>query len=140
MLNGFEEAFMDAQASSVSLCMELLEDTNIDFDKVYIYMHTNEYSYFFNTFFEKDRKIYSLLDLFDVETAREFLYCGTEDVINIRRVCGEYEANCPYEMKLIYNVKSRSFDADYKYEDIREDDSPSVHFVNWEDDIKKSLN
>lgn len=53
MLKGFEDAFMDAQSRDVALCIELLENSNVTMDKVYIYMYQNEYQDFYNAFFEK---------------------------------------------------------------------------------------
>ena len=64
MLKGFEDAFMDAQSRDVALCIELLENSNVTMDKVYIYMYQNEYQDFYNAFFEKDRRIYRVNELY----------------------------------------------------------------------------
>ena len=38
MYIGFEAAFMDAQSKNVALCLELLNNNNIEVDDIYIYM------------------------------------------------------------------------------------------------------
>jgi superfamily I DNA and RNA helicase len=63
MLIGFEDKFMDAQARIISLCIELLETSNISADKIYVYIFQNEaqdfinalYPECFNSIFEKRR-------------------------------------------------------------------------------------
>ena len=55
MLIGFEDKFMDAQARIISLCIELLETSNISADKIYVYIFQNEAQDFINAFFEKDK-------------------------------------------------------------------------------------
>ena len=39
MLEGFEEAFVDAQSRVVSLCLELLKNSEKEADKIYIYIY-----------------------------------------------------------------------------------------------------
>ena len=56
MLQGFEDAFTDAQASIVSLALELLENGEKEADMVYIYIYQNDSMNFVNAFFAKDKK------------------------------------------------------------------------------------
>ena len=118
MLIGFEDKFMDAQARIISLCIELLETSNISADKIYVYFFQNEAQDFINAFFEKDKKIYSLNEWFSYEEIDEFFDCGIEDVENIIDICNTYESKCPNVFKLIYNIKTKAFDSNYEYEDI----------------------
>ena len=138
----FEDEFMDAQANSVSLCMEFLENVQADVDKIYIYMYSDEGVFTFNAFFEKNKQILYAIDLTDKAGVRDFMRCGIEDVINIRRVCRAFEKDCPYEIKMIFDTKSHKFDAQYKYEPIDEekDISPNFVFMNWENEIKNTFN
>lgn len=39
MLEGFEEAFVDVQSRVVSLCLELLKNSEKEADKIYIYIY-----------------------------------------------------------------------------------------------------
>ena len=118
MLEGFENAFTDAQANVVSLCLELLEKSNKSADKVYIYLFQNDVQDFINAFFEKDGKIYILNDWFTDEQIDEFFDCGVENIEQIIEVCNTYEGECPNVFKLIYNVNTKKLDTDYLYEDI----------------------
>ena len=42
MLEGFEDAFVDAQSRVVSLCLELLKNSEKEADKIYIYLFQND--------------------------------------------------------------------------------------------------
>ena len=118
MLQGFEDAFTDAQARTISLALELLENNKKEADMIYIYIYQSDTQIFFNAFFAKDKKIYLLNDWFDDDQINDFFDCGVEDVDNIVEVCDTYDGKCPYEFKLSYNVKTKSFDAKYNYDDI----------------------
>lgn len=118
MLIGFEDKFMDAQARIISLCIELLETSNISADKIYVYIFQNEAQDFINAFFEKDKKIYSLNEWFSYEEIDKFFDCGIEDVENIIDICNTYKSKCPKVFKLIFNIKTKAFDSNYDYEDI----------------------
>ena len=117
MLQGFEDAFTDAQARTISLALELLENNKKEADMIYIYIYQSDTQIFFNAFFAKDKKIYLLNDWFDDDQINDFFDCGVEDVDNIVEVCDTYDGKCPYEFKLSYNVKTKSFDAKYNYDD-----------------------
>ena len=118
MLQGFEDAFTDAQARTISLALELLENNKKEADMIYIYIYQSDTQIFFNAFFAKDKKIYLLNNWFDDDQINDFFDCGVEDVDNIVEVCDTYDGKCPYEFKLSYNVKTKSFDAKYNYDDI----------------------
>lgn len=101
MLQGFEDAFTDAQARTISLALELLENNKKEADMIYIYIYQSDTQIFFNAFFAKDKKIYLLNDWFDDDQINDFFDCGVEDVDNIVEVCDTYDGKCPYEFKLI---------------------------------------
>lgn len=81
---------MEAQSRTVALCIELLEKSNLTVDKVYIYMYQNDIQDFYNTFFEKDGRIYRLNEWFSDESINEFLSCGIDDIENIIEVYNTY--------------------------------------------------
>lgn len=140
MIEGFENAFTDAQANVISLSLELLEHNNIEADMIYVYMYQNEYELFFNAFVAKEGRIYLLNDLFNDEQVDDYLDCGLDDLDNIIDICNEYDSKCPCEFRLTYNVKTKSFDADYNYEEVITDDLGSVDiFQNWISDCKKTI-
>ena len=41
MLKGFEDAFVDVQASVISLCLELLSNSGRTAEKIYVYLYQN---------------------------------------------------------------------------------------------------
>ena len=121
MLNGFEDAFMDAQAKIVSLSLELLSNAKMEADKIYIYIYQSDIQIFFNSFFEKDRRLYRLNDWFGDEQINGYFDCGEEDIENIIDICDTYDGECPHEFKLVYNIKTRAFDSNYNYDDVTSD-------------------
>ena len=138
MIKGFEDAFTDLQSEFVSLCMEY---TNESVDKIYIYIYQSDTQIFFNAFFAKDKKIYLLNDWFDDDQINDFFDCGVEDVDNIVEVCDTYDGKCPYEFKLSYNVKTKSFDAKYNYDDIAmENDVDLVDiYKEWQKECESEI-
>lgn len=141
MLQGFEDAFTDAQARTISLALELLENNKKEADMIYIYIYQSDTQIFFNAFFAKDKKIYLLNDWFDDDQINDFFDCGVEDVDNIVEVCDTYDGKCPYEFKLSYNVKTKSFDAKYNYDDIaKENDVDLVDiYKEWQKECESEI-
>lgn len=141
MLQGFEDAFTDAQGRTVSLALELLENNAKKADMIYIYMYQSDTQIFFNAFFAKDKKIYLLNDWFNEDQINDFFDCGEEDIDNIVEVCDNYNGECPFEFKLIYNVNTKSFDAKYSYNDIAtENDIDLVDiFKEWQKECESQL-
>ena len=141
MLQGFEDAFPDAQARTISLALELLENNKKEADMIYIYIYQSDTQIFFNAFFAKDKKIYLLNNWFDDDQINDFFDCGVEDVDNIVEVCDTYDGKCPYEFKLSYNVKTKSFDAKYNYDDIAmENDVDLVDiYKEWQKECESEI-
>ena len=141
MLQGFEDAFTDAQARTISLALELLENNKKEADMIYIYIYQSDTQIFFNAFFAKYKKIYLLNDWFDDDQINDFFDCGVEDVDNIVEVCDTYDGKCPYEFKLSYNVKTKSFDAKYNYDDIAmENDVDLVDiYKEWQKECESEI-
>ena len=141
MLQGFEDAFTDAQARTISLALELLENNKKEADMIYIYIYQSDTQIFFNAFFAKDKKIYLLNNWFDDDQINDFFDCGVEDVDNIVEVCDTYDGKSPYEFKLSYNVKTKSFDAKYNYDDIAmENDVDLVDiYKEWQKECESEI-
>lgn len=118
MLKGFEDAFMDAQARVISLCLELLSNSGKEADKIYVYLFQNDDVDYIDAFFEKDGKFYTTNDWFSAEEISEFFDCGVEDIENIIELCKTYDSRCPHEFKLVYNAITKSFDSKYNYENV----------------------
>ena len=118
MLKGFEDAFVDVQASVISLCLELLSNSG----------RTAE-------------KIYTTNDWFPAEKISDFFDCGVEDIEKLIDICNAYDSKCPHELKLIYNVVTKSFDSEYNYENIIDIGEKSVVELakDWFDDCDKNI-
>lgn len=129
------------QARTISLALELLENNKKEADMIYIYIYQSDTQIFFNAFFAKDKKIYLLNDWFDDDQINDFFDCGVEDVDNIVEVCDTYDGKCPYEFKLSYNVKTKSFDAKYNYDDIAmENDVDLVDiYKEWQKECESEI-
>ncbi|EWM52146.1 hypothetical protein [Ruminococcus flavefaciens] len=130
MIIGFEDAFTDIQSEYISLCLEYV---NNDVDEVFAYIYQTRSMKMFNAFFKKDGKILSAGQLGTEEASDEFLEVGRDDISKIVDVCDKYEHKCPNELKLVYNVKTKKFDAELGYEDYSEKEkvTPFEVFLNW---------
>lgn len=130
----FEDRFSELQADMISICMEYVEDRA---DKVYVYASYEEgvisgkFFYLINNQYVKCHKVNDALrngeERYDVSPERMFkvLQIIGEDIEQIEVLCKEYERDMPTEMKLIYDVKSGKFQAEYQYD-----------LVHTNDDIK----
>ncbi len=121
----FEDRFSELQADMISICMEYVEDRA---DKVYVYASREEgvisssFFYLINNKYVEPYKLNDALvngeERYDVSPERGFMVLDilNEDIEKIEVLCKEYERDIPTEMKLIYDVKSGSFKAEYKYD------------------------
>ncbi|WP_397537131.1 DUF600 domain-containing protein [Rummeliibacillus pycnus] len=121
----FEDRFSELQADMISICMEYVEDRA---DKVYVYASCEEniisskFFYLINNKYVKCHKVNDALDggdeRYDVSPNRMMMILNimNEDIEKVEVLCKEYERDMPTEMKLIYEVKSGNFKADYKYD------------------------
>ena len=64
-----------------------------------------------------------------------------EDIEKIKNLCKEYQREMPTEMKLIYDVKSGRFKAEYRYDLIYTHDevkTASHIFNEWFEEVKSN--
>ena len=131
---------MDAQASIISLCLEV---TRNQVDKIYAYCSNEKYCKTFNAFFAVNGQIktLNLLGISD-KVAFQFLGYGIEDIEKLDAICKKYNMRAPTELKLYYDVTTGKFNADYKYEEVCSSktkiDQDDV-FREWMEEIKASL-
>ncbi|MEC2077215.1 immunity protein YezG family protein [Metabacillus fastidiosus] len=121
----FEDKFSELQADMISICMEYVEDRA---DKVYVYASCEEgvissrFFYLINNKYVECHKVNDALEKgeerYDVSPKRGFMVLNilNEDIEKMKELCKEYEREMPTEMKLIYDVKSGKFKAEYKYD------------------------
>ena len=112
----FEDEFMDLQAEYVSLCLELFEDRA---DEIFIYVANEEDVKSFNAFCKVGGEVKTLHEMsFDTSLIFQFLEIGTDDVERFNKLCDKYNMPAPRELKMHYYVRTRKFEAKYKYEPV----------------------
>lgn len=112
----FEDEFMELQTGLIALCMEVTEG---NIDKVFAYGSNEKKSKSFNAFFEKNGEILTLRQLgIHKELIRQFLRVGTEDLVGLDAIGEKYGRPVPTELKLLYDVRTKKFRSDYRYEEI----------------------
>ncbi|WJE49841.1 DUF600 family protein [Peribacillus frigoritolerans] len=146
----FEDIFSELQADMISICMEYVEDRA---DKVYVYASCEEgiisssFFYLINNKYVKSHKLNDALEngdeRYDVSTERGFMVLDiiNENTEKIKVLCKEYERDMPTEMKLIYDVKSGNFKAEYKYDLVyTNDDIKTAHHIanEWFEELKNN--
>ncbi|MED4693830.1 immunity protein YezG family protein [Peribacillus frigoritolerans] len=146
----FEDIFSELQADMISICMEYVEDRA---DKVYVYASSEEgiisssFFYLINNKYVKSHKLNDALEngeeRYDVSTERGFMVLDiiNENTEKIKVLCKEYERDMPTEMKLIYDVKSGNFKAEYKYDLVYTNDNIKTahHIANeWFEELKNN--
>ncbi|MGE6599271.1 immunity protein YezG family protein [Bacillus proteolyticus] len=146
----FEDKFSELQADMISICMEYVEDRA---DKVYVYASREEgiisgkFFYLINNKYVKPHKVNDALgdgdERYDVSRERQFMVLRIicEDIEKVEELCKEYERDMPTEMKLIYDVKSGKFKAEYKYDLVytNDDVKTSGHIADeWFEEVKNN--
>ena len=113
----FEDALMEVQSGLISLCLEVVENRNID--KVYAYCSIEKKSMGFNAFFEVNGKIQTLDQLGIADgLIIQFLRLGTGDLNKVRDVCKRFERPTPTEIKMVYEKKNGKFGVKYRYDEV----------------------
>ena len=130
MIIGFEDAFSEVQADYVSLSLEFV---NNEADVIYLFIYQNAEMRTFNAFFRKDGAIKTVVDFGSSDLIGQFFQLGVQDIEKLLDVSQKYEHPCPNEIKMVYNVKTGSFDAKYGYRDysVADDIDPDEVFVQW---------
>ncbi|MYL60101.1 immunity protein YezG family protein [Virgibacillus halodenitrificans] len=124
-MNTFEDRFSELQADMISICMEYIEDRA---DKIYVYASCEEsiisskFFYLINNKYVKPHKVNDAVangdERYNVSSERQFMVLDilNEDIEKIKELCLDNEKDMPTEMKLVYDVKSGKFKAEYKYD------------------------
>lgn len=146
----YEVRFSELQADMISICMEYVADRA---DKVYVYASREEgvisssFFYLINNEYVQRHKVNDALEngdeRYDVSPKRQFMVLDiiNDDIEKIEELCKEYEKDMPTEMKLIYDVKSGSFKAEYKYDLVytNDDIKTASDIANeWFEEIKNN--
>lgn len=134
----FEDEFMEIQADIVSVCLEATEGNA---DKIFGYCSMEECVFYFNACFEVNGKI-KRVDQLDVDDNTQWmiLRTGTDKLMDLRDICEKHKMRRPTEIKMVYDVRTGKFNANYKYEPVCEDDDvfQSDIYLAWVEELKQS--
>ena len=124
----FEDEFSALQADMVDICNEYSKGLA---DKIFIYA-ANEGMILAHHFYCINNKVLDCQELnkselnieFDVsdDCQEQVLDILNEDIQKIQSICEKYKQPVPKLMKLVYEPKTKKFNADYKYENQTTDD------------------
>lgn len=137
----YEDVFMELQSEFIALCLEVAEQ---DVDEIYAYCSIEKKSKMFNAFFKINGEIKTLNKLgIGNNLITQFLKTGTNDLEKIREVCNSYNMPTPTEIKMYYDVNSKRYNAEYRYDEVCTSNtgmSAGEVFMNWVSEIKEKDN
>ncbi|MBO4637066.1 MAG: hypothetical protein J5685_07960 [Clostridiales bacterium] len=130
MKQGFEDAFSRVQSEYISLCLEYAEGKA---EEIFAYVYRTETMRMFNVFYRSEGKILTASQIPTSCSDDELLEAGRNDISNLEKVCKEFEAEIPNELKMHYDVRTGKFDASVSYEDysIKNKKTPMEVFMGW---------
>ena len=142
----FEDKLSEIQKDMISLALELAEGK---IDIAYIYGSYENNSLFFNSFFAKDNKVYTInkLDRLGIEnltTDRMFQYLdiGIADFKRFITLFQEDNKQAPTQLKLVYDNVNKKAKAQYSY-DLFYSNSDTLTsydiFMEWYKEIKEEV-
>lgn len=143
----FEDYLSELQSDIVALTLEYAEKI---IDYIYIYMSCESNMYDFNVFYKVNQKVLQKSKLnnadnafvYNTSTERQFALLdeGSNDLEKIHDLFKQYDREMPTEIRLIYDVKKNSLDAEYSYEfkySNAQDLTPYHIFNQWFEEVAK---
>ena len=143
-MKNFEDKLSEIQKDMISLALELAEGK---IDTAYIYGSCENHSLSFNSFFAKDKKLYTInkLDELGIEnltTDRMFQYLdiGISDLERFITLFQEDKKQAPTQLKLVYDNVNKKAKAQYSY-DLFYSNSDKITaddiFEQWYSEVKE---
>ena len=143
-MKNFEDKLSEIQKDMISLALELAEEK---IDTAYIYGSYENHSLSFNSFFAKDKKVYTInkLDELGIEnltTDRMFQYLdiGISDLERFITLFQEDKKQAPTQLKLVYDNVNKKAKAQYSY-DLFYSNSDKITaddiFEQWYSEVKE---
>ena len=143
-MKNFEDKLSEIQKDMISLALELAEGK---IDTAYIYGSCENHSLSFNSFFAKDKKLYTInkLDELGIEnltTDRMFqcLDIGISDLERFITLFQEDKKQAPTQLKLVYDNVNKKAKAQYSY-DLFYSNSDKITaddiFEQWYSEVKE---
>ncbi|QIQ22193.1 DUF600 domain-containing protein [Zophobihabitans entericus] len=123
MTKVFEDYFSELQSDMVSLSLEYV---NKQADTVYIYCAFENNMLSFDVFYELQDGVFRKHKLNDsnngfsynvsIDRQRALIKYGIEDLKSILELCKKHNKEIPTAMKMVYNVQTSVFGAQYYYD------------------------
>lgn len=145
-MKNFEDKLSEIQKDMISLALELAEEK---IDTAYIYGSYENHSLSFNSFFAKDKKVYTInkLDELGIEnltTDRMFQYLdiGITDFKRLITLFQEDKKQAPTQLKLVYDNVNKKAMAQYSYDLFHSNSdtlTPYDIFMEWYNEVKKEI-
>jgi hypothetical protein len=143
----FEDYFSELQTDMVEICLEYVDNF---VDDIYIYCSYEPEMYVFDFFYTLNGETIHKHQLNSVSSTHEYdvsrerqraaLKIGNDNLKEIHKKFKEYKREMPTEMKLHYNVKQNSLNANYRYDLIYSNDEillPNDIFSEWFKEVKE---
>ena len=121
----FEDYFSETQSDMIAICLEYVENRG---EKIYIYCSYEDKVVTSNVFYKINEKIvkkhklndanYQSDNPFDVSIERQKATISVinDDIKRLIKLCDEYRRDMPTQIKLTYDIKSKSVNAEYQYD------------------------
>ena len=134
-MKNFEDKLSEIQTDMISLALELAEGK---IDTAYIYGSCENHSLSFNSFFAKDKKVYT------ITTDRMFQYLdiGISDLERFITLFQEDKKQAPTQLKLVYDNVNKKAEAQYSYDLFHSNSdtlTPDDIFMEWYNEVKKEI-
>lgn len=151
MAKVFEDYFSEIQTDMIAICLEYIEDRA---EKIFIYCscenHVTEGQFFYQINGQILRKSAVNEGLrpgeppYDVsrDRQRDAIRIISDDIQALVRLCQEYKREMPTQIKIVYDVKKNSVNADYKYDLMYSTDlhkSPLTIINEWIEEEQRKL-
>ena len=138
---------MDVQRDMVALCVEYVRDKA---ERVFIFGSIENGHYMFDVFYAisgsvvMTHEITQALQTPELEERKRvipnLLRTGISDLERLEEVCEEFGQPVPTELRLVYDARRDSLEADYKYDPVythtKDLDSSDV-FNAWFEEVKR---
>jgi len=150
MVTVFEDEFSSAQTEMISLAFSFandhVSDTSVHVSDVFVWFYIWEGSCSGNAFYTVDGSVRSSDELLaggeSGDQVFALLHSLAREARRIELACKEFSRPVPVEGYLRHRVNSRSLDAQYSYEEVRDDEEDPLRrgkLADWKRAIQDEL-
>ena len=125
MAKAFEDYFSEIQTDMIEICLEYIEDRA---EKIFIYGSYEDGTITEYFFYQINRMIFKKSEVnkalkpgeppYDVSSDRQqdAMKIIHDDIEALITLCKEYKREMPTQLKIVYDVRKNTVNADYKYD------------------------